>query len=48
MSAEHPVIFIPGLGEGKGTVEMIVKSWSIYGTHPHIHRIGWNDRQVNF
>jgi len=48
MSAEHHVVYVPGLGDTKKGYDVIIGSWKIYGVVPHVHRVNWMDREENF
>ncbi|MEK7168541.1 MAG: hypothetical protein AAB532_02255 [Patescibacteria group bacterium] len=45
MSAEHHVIYIPGLNDQRRGYERLIRRWSTYGVTPHVHRVGWLDQE---
>lgn len=48
MSAEHKVIFIPGLEDKARPLERAVRHWQKHDLMPIVHPIGWNDRKTPF
>lgn len=43
MSAEHHVIYVPGLNDQRKSYELAINRWSLYGVIPHVHRVWWHD-----
>lgn len=48
MSKEHHIIYVPGLNDQRKGYELLINRWSNYGIVPHVHRIGWQDREKSF
>jgi hypothetical protein len=41
-------MYVPGLNDQRKGYELLIQSWSMYGVVPHVHRVGWHDREKIF
>lgn len=48
MSKKHHVIYVPGLDDNRKGYDFLINNWSVYGIIPHVHRVGWHDKEKNF
>lgn len=44
----HHVIYVPGLDDSRKGYELFVNKWRFYGIVPHVHRVGWSEREESF